>query len=147
MSDRIAAIAPVCGTMAIDKYEPKFPVPVLHIHGTADNLVPYEGAGPKVAAFMKFKSVEDTIAACVKRNGCAAEPKTTELPKPKDKYKITRKAYEGCKDDAAVILYVVEGGGHTWPGRPFGGGILGTYTMNMQASDVIWEFFRRHRRE
>jgi polyhydroxybutyrate depolymerase len=147
MSDRIAAIAPVCGTMAVDKYEPKRPVPVLHIHGTADNLVPFEGPNSTVASIVKFRSVEETIAVCVKRNGCATEAKTTELPMPRDKYKITRRAYEGCKDGAEVILYVVDGGGHTWPGRAFGGGILGAYTLNMQANEVIWDFFRRHKLE
>jgi polyhydroxybutyrate depolymerase len=51
LSDRIAAIAPVAGTMAIDKYNPKRPVPVMHFHGTADKMVPFAGPGshtPKV---------------------------------------------------------------------------------------------------
>jgi polyhydroxybutyrate depolymerase len=144
LSDRIAAIAPVSGTLAIDKYQPKYPVPVLHIHGTADSLVPFEGASPKIATFMQFRSVEDTIATCVKCNGSLAEPRITELPSPNDQYKITRTVYEAGHDGAEVILYVVEGGGHTWPGRPIGGGILGAYTMNLEANDVIWEFFRRH---
>ena len=43
LSDRIAAIAPVSGTMAIDDYKPKRPVPVMHFHGTADNIVPFNG--------------------------------------------------------------------------------------------------------
>jgi polyhydroxybutyrate depolymerase len=146
LSERIAAIAPVAGTIAAEKYEPKRQVPVLHIHGTADKLVPYEGANPKVAAIMKFSSVEDTITACVKCNGCSSEAKTTELPMPNDKFKVVRKSYAG-KEGALVILYVVEGGGHTWPGRPVGGGILGPYTMNLCANDVIWEFFSRHVRK
>src|SRR5207237_880001 len=139
--------APVSGTIATPKYEPKAPVPVLHIHGTVDSLVPFEGPGPKVAAFMRFLSVEDTIACCVKCNGCAAEPKITHLPTPKDEFQITRKAYDAGPGGAEVVLYVIEGGGHTWPGRPFAGGILGAVTMNMQANDVIWEFFRRHARK
>jgi polyhydroxybutyrate depolymerase len=147
LSDRIAAIAPVSGTLALETYEPKYAVPVLHIHGTVDGLVPFTGPSPKVAAFMKFQSVEDSIAACVKRNGCAAQPKTTELPMPLDKFKITRRVYEGGLAGAEVVLYIVEGGGHTWPGRPFGGGILGAYTMNMVANDVIWDFFSRHARK
>ena len=50
-------------------------------------------------------------------------------------------------EGAEVILYVVERGGHTWPGRPIAGGILGPTTMNMKANDVIWEFFQKHPRE
>ena len=146
MSERIAAIAPVAGTIALDKYEPKRPMPVLHIHGTTDNLVPLEGSSPKISLVMQFRSVDDTIAACVKCNGAQAEAKVTELPALADRYKITRKEYEAGKEGAEVILYLVEGGGHTWPGRPFGGGLLGAYTMNMDANDVIWEFFQKHQR-
>jgi polyhydroxybutyrate depolymerase len=147
LSDRIAAIAPVSGTISIETYEPKLPVPVLHIHGTADSLVPYEGSSPKIAAFLKFLSVEDTVATCVRRNGCATCPRITQLPMPKDQLRITRRVYEAAPGGAEVILYVVDGGGHTWPGRPFGGGILGSYTMNIQANDIIWDFFSRHSRE
>ena len=39
LSDRIAAIAPVAGTMAIEICQPHRPVPVLHFHGTSDGLV------------------------------------------------------------------------------------------------------------
>ena len=60
-----------------------------------------------------------------------------QLPAPKDRFIITRKEYVAGKKGAEVILYVIEGAGHTWPGRPFGGGFLGYYTMNIQANDVI----------
>ena len=42
LSDRIAAIAPVAGTIAIEESKPKRPVPVIHFHGTKDTLVPFE---------------------------------------------------------------------------------------------------------
>src|SRR5204862_3075654 len=41
MSDRVAAIATVAGTIAVEKYEPKRPVSVVHFHGTKDGLVPF----------------------------------------------------------------------------------------------------------
>ena len=41
LSDRIAAVAPVSGTMAIDDPRPARPVPILHFHGTADRIVPF----------------------------------------------------------------------------------------------------------
>ena len=43
LSDRIAAIAPVAGTMAIETCRPRRPVSVLHFHGTKDTLVLFEG--------------------------------------------------------------------------------------------------------
>src|SRR4051812_3080041 len=42
LSDRIAAIAPVAGTIAIEKSKPKRAVPVIHFHGSKDNIVPFE---------------------------------------------------------------------------------------------------------
>ncbi|MBI3411802.1 MAG: prolyl oligopeptidase family serine peptidase [Planctomycetes bacterium] len=145
LSDRIAAIASVAGTIAIEKPEPKRAVPVLHFHGTEDKLVPYSGPDKKVAAVMKFAGVEDSINAWVKLDGCDTEPKISVLSASTDKHEVTRKVYSGGKDGAEVVLYVVEGGGHTWPGRPFGGGnLLGAYTLNINANDLIWEFFERH---
>jgi polyhydroxybutyrate depolymerase len=146
LSERIAAIAPVSGAIAVDNYQPRFPMPVLHIHGTLDNLVPYDGAGPRMASLVKFRSVEDTIAACVEHNGCCRTPKTSAIPCTRDALKITRKEYPAGANGCEVILYVVEGGGHTWPGSAIGGGLLGAYTLNMRATDVIWDFFQRHQR-
>jgi polyhydroxybutyrate depolymerase len=39
-----------------------------------------------------------------------------------------------------VILYVVEEGGHTWPGAIDVPG-LGSTTHEISATDLIWEFF------
>ena len=47
LSDRIAAIAPVAGTIAIEESKPKRPVPVIHFHGTKDTFVPFEMAKGK----------------------------------------------------------------------------------------------------
>jgi polyhydroxybutyrate depolymerase len=43
-----------------------------------------------------------------------------------------------------VVLIVIEGGGHTWPGRKPPLKILGKSTRNLSANDVMWEFFERH---
>ena len=60
LSDRIAAIAPVAGTIAIEESKPKRPVPVIHFHGTKDTFVPFEMAKGKTPSFMKFKGVEES---------------------------------------------------------------------------------------
>ena len=62
LSDRIAAIAPVAGTMAIAEAKPNRPVPVMHFHGTADRIVPFAGPGNGTPKFLSFKSVEETVA-------------------------------------------------------------------------------------
>ena len=43
LSDRIAAIAPVAGTMGTKTCNPKRPVSVMHFHGTDDKFLPFKG--------------------------------------------------------------------------------------------------------
>jgi len=146
MSHRFAAMANVAGTLVLDKWEPKHPMPVLHIHGTEDGLVPFKGSDKKAPPFLLFPSVEDNVKTCCTFNGCDATPKVTELAKDKDKYQVTKKDYGKGKNGAEVVLYVIEGGGHTWPGRA-APTVLGPSTNNIRANEVIWEFFRRYSRE
>ena len=144
MSDRIAAIAPVAGTLALPAYEPERPVPVIHFHGSDDRLVPF-GESNGASRFSRMKSVEQTIAAVVKANGCSERPDVTELPDAAgDGTTIVRKAFAPGPSGAEVVLYVVQGGGHTWPGREPPVGFIGKSTKNLSANDLIWEFFEKH---
>ena len=47
-------------------------------------------------------------------------------------------------DGAELVLYIVNGGGHTWPGMDTTLPILGKTTMNISANDLMWEFFKKH---
>jgi polyhydroxybutyrate depolymerase len=146
LSDRIAAIAPVSGPMGTEKCSPKRPVPILHFHGTSDEFAPFKGGkGEKSLSGTDFYSVEHSIQAWVQANGCKAEPRTVELPdKAKDGTKVTRKTYGGGKDGAEVVLVVIEGGGHTWPGREPALKLLGKTTKKVSANELMWEFFQKH---
>lgn len=147
MSERIAAIAPVAGTIALEKYEPKRPISVLHIHGTKDTLVPYNGPDKKndLVKVLQFRSVDDTISACLKANGCSERPEVTEIEPKVDKIKITRKAYNNGKNGSEVVLYVMEDAGHVWPSSVLGvPAFLGPSTRNINANEVIWDFFKKH---
>lgn len=145
MSDRIAAVAPVAGAVAIAESAPKRPVPVLHIHGTKDTFVPYEMPKRKSGPLMRMKSVDDSVALWVKLNGCDASPKTETLSKEGDEMAVRRKIWSGGKDGSEVVLVVVDGGGHTWPGQQSPVGFIGKSAMNVSANDLIWEFFSRHK--
>src|SRR5205807_4608060 len=74
MSDLIAAIGTVAGTMAIPECKPKRPVPVIHFHGTKDTLVPLDGPNKKLPALIRFRSLDDTIKTWVNINGCEDTP-------------------------------------------------------------------------
>ena len=43
-----------------------------------------------------------------------------------------------------VVLYKIEGGGHTWPGQTQVGAFLGKTALDLKANDLIWGFFRKH---
>jgi polyhydroxybutyrate depolymerase len=142
MSERIAAIAPVAGTIAIDNYHPKRPVPVIHFHGTADKLVSFEGPKNAATAGFGFKSVPETMRIVTGVNHCDPDPQITELPdRAHDGTTVTRKVWKGGAD---VVLYVVEGGGHTWPGRQPPVRFIGKSTEQISANDLMWEFFQKH---
>ena len=136
LSDKIAAVAPVAGGLRIDASacKPKRPVPLLHIHGTNDLLVPYNGGG--VGA---IHPVSYSIDAFKTKNGCAAGAGTGVYTK--DDVSCTK--WSGCTDGADVELCTVTGGGHAWPGGdvlPYGG----STSQNLDSSETIAAFFDAH---
>jgi len=144
MSDRIAAIAPVAGTVTVDESRPKRPVPVMHFHGKSDNIVPVDGLGINAPKFLPFKSVEESIAIWCQIDECPDAPTITEFPdKEDDGTTVQQKRWSG-KDGSEVVLIVIEGGGHTWPGKEPPVEFLGKSTLDISANDLIWEFFQNH---
>ena len=145
LSDRIAAIAPVAGTMTCEAPHPKRPVPIIHFHGTVDTFVPDTGPDTR-ARVVKFKSLEDTMTGWAAANHCLLPPVEEQLPdRFDDGTTVTRKEYRAGKDGAEIVLYTIVGGGHTWPGRDsILGGILGRTTQEISANDLMWEFFEKH---
>lgn len=144
LSDRIAAIAPVAGTIAIEDSKPQRPVPVMHFHGSKDTIVPFSIANGKTPPMMQLKGVEDSIQTWVKLNGCDATPRHEVLSKNTDDMKVTSTIYSGGKDGSEIVLVVVEGGGHTWPGQQPPVAFMGKSAMNISANDLLWEFFKKH---
>ena len=145
LSDRITAIAPVSGTLETVIRPDTRPVPILHIHGTADQNCPFNGGmGTKSIAKVNFTSVPQTIALWVKHNDCRTTPVIRRLPNPaKDGMTSTRTVYRSLK--APVELITIKGGGHKWPGMPFTGSKRPSeLTLDFQAENVIWNFFKRH---
>lgn len=144
LSERIAAIAPVAGTVAIEDSKPNRAVSVIHFHGTKDNIVPFELTKEKTPSFMRLKSVEDSIQTWVKLDGCNENPKIETISKVGDAMNVTRTCYSGGKDGSEVVLIVIEDGGHTWPGQQPPLGLLGKSVKTISANDMIWDFFERH---
>ncbi|HMB06094.1 MAG TPA: PHB depolymerase family esterase [Isosphaeraceae bacterium] len=145
LSDRIAAIAPVAGTMAIETCRPRRPVSVLHFHGTKDTLVLFGGPDDRIPKNLKFSSAEDSVRAWAKADGCPEMPVVAEMPNiADDGTTVQRKTYGPGRDGSEVILYAIEGGGHTWPGQEPPIPFLGKSTRDISANDLIWDFFQKH---
>jgi polyhydroxybutyrate depolymerase len=145
LSQRIAAIAPVAASLAIDDPRPKRPVPIMHFHGRQDSIVPIGGPGGDTPAFVRFKSVDETIRLWAKLNRCAQQPMIEDLPDTvADGTRVKRHHYPAGPDGAEVVLYVIEGAGHTWPGQKSPLALFGKSTADISANDLMWEFFKKH---
>ena len=120
MSDVFAAVASVAGILAYGPCQPQQPISVLHVHGLADLVLPYEGGGE-----FKIWPVEEIMSSWAAHNGCTGTPIVDNPIKI-----IKHTVYSSCQAGTAVELYAVEGGGHAW---------ISKYVYPL--SEVIWDFF------
>lgn len=147
LADRFAAIAPVGGTMGNPTCSPSRPVPVLHMHGTADQFVRWEGGvGPQSRSKLDFHPVEHAIDNWTTANRAEKTPVVEQLPpQVDDGTRVERLTYRPLDDQGAeVILLKIHGSGHTWPGKESRLEMLGPVTHNLDANAEIWDFFQRH---
>jgi polyhydroxybutyrate depolymerase len=153
LSDKIAAIAPVAGNIpekTASALSPSRAVSVLIINGTQDPVMPFNGGD---ISFLSIKtgqvlSVADTVKFWVSKNGCPTAPTTGQLPhlNPEDNTSTIIERYTGCRDNAEVVLYRVNGGGHTWPGgsQYMSEKLIGRTSSDFSATEIIWQFFKLH---
>lgn len=179
LPDKFAAVAPVSGLAFLDDCAGGRPVPIQVVYGTADDVLPYAGGlGTPVRALLgssaldpgvvtpeqqsdevgsiNFKPVEESMADWASLAGCAPAP-TEERISPE----VVLRTWPGCDGGAEVALYLVEGGGHTWPGSPVltggddpvtpidpsgtnVGAAMGHTTDDISATELAWQFFERH---
>lgn len=149
---RIAAGAAVTAQVAEiwrDK-KPRADVSMLWMNGTEDPLVPY--AGGQVTVFGQARgailSTDASVDWWARDLGCAA-PTSEALPDrdPKDETRVHRSA-RACRGGLELVLYRVEGGGHTWPDgdQYLPRGMIGRVSRDLDGTAAIFDFFARHRR-
>ncbi|MBN8678255.1 MAG: T9SS type A sorting domain-containing protein [Chitinophagales bacterium] len=141
LNDRITAIASVTGSMIQSKLNacnPARPVPVMEIHGTSDNTVPYNGL--PAATFVSIPALLNTWAGL---NNCNPVPTITPVPNNNttDGCTAERQIYTGGEYGSTVEHFKVIGGGHTWPGSAFN---IGITNQDFSACKEIWRFFSQY---
>jgi polyhydroxybutyrate depolymerase len=159
----VSAVIPVGGVPASESCPPGRPVPLVAFHGTDDPVVRFDGGlGPGVADLpapdgrtigdvvrRSDMSVAEIMAVWAERDGCETEP-APAVPVEGD---VELVAYD-CPEGVAVDLYVVDGGGHHWPGateEPAYGPLADALDelgepSPVSANDLMWAFFARHPR-
>lgn len=138
LSDRIAAIGPVAGTMVANNCNPTRPVPVIQFHSYLDENIPYEGGignglsdhynPPQDSVMMVWSQKDDCISIA-------------ETVVDNDEYTYTR-SYD-CACLSEVQYYITADGGHSWPGgNPTA--IGDDPSEYIDATSMMWDFFTQH---
>jgi len=141
LSDRIAAFGGVAGAYLypMENCSPDRPVPVIAFHGVDDQIVHYTG-GPSRDDRFELLHVEDWARNWADHNFCGKPLEITQINSL-----INRISYSGCEEGAEVILYRIEGAGHTWPGGDEIPVFIAGYTnQDINASDLMWDFFSKY---
>lgn len=149
---RIRAIAPVAMPMPVfmaDSCRNGPPVGVAIMNGTADPLVPYDGGTITIGKNQRDEvlATTETVALWNKRNGCSqALQKKSIVDSAQDGMHVEITERRGCSG-AAVLLYRIVGGGHTWPSgnQYLPAFVIGRVNKDIDGAKVAWTFFREFR--
>jgi polyhydroxybutyrate depolymerase len=142
LEDRVAANAPVGLSVDFgDACVMDRPVPMLAFQSANDPTVPFDGGFPSpdppdmpLVDWPGWDaSTPERVANIAARNGCEPEPLSEMLTAD-----IERLVW-ACPSGAEVELVITKDEGHGWPGNM--GGVI---TMDIDATEMIWEFFEQH---
>ena len=127
MSDKIAAIGSVGGTMYAGNPEPIGPVPMINIHGTADPVILYNGGD-------EGGSIPDVVSYWAEKNGANSIPAVSNLTSGSSTI-VEKSVYSDNNGTAWVEHYKVVGGQHVWLDLDLNG---------LNTNELIWDFFSKH---
>jgi polyhydroxybutyrate depolymerase len=143
LADRIAAIAAVAAAIPRTlNCVPSRPIPVLLMNGTDDPIVHYDGGRYK-DGMLHLLSAEDSAKEWARLNHCSEKPSESKLPSQQNGGKDTKVyLFDGCHENAQVVLYAVKNGGHTWPGgeQYMNEKEIGKTSNALNANETIWSF-------
>lgn len=123
MAGRIAGIASVAGPLVYSECNPSKLIPILHIHGTDDKVVPFAG-GMNKRKICTFPDIHEMSEQIAKRNYAQSKPVEHSISDIATSY-----YWNGVYP---VELIVLNGHGHSLPSKRDHG---------FSASEYIWCFF------
>ena len=134
-------VAGLMDGVTVDGCAPRGPKPLIHLHGTADSIVPIQGRGTKGKVNLPTPSAHDTVKYFAKLNNA------TKVETVKASANTTAYIYRPEGDGAEARFYRIEGYVHYWPGTPYVGK-TGDKQMQdnsgISATELIWEFFSQY---
>lgn len=142
LSDRITAIASVAGTIDKDRLSycnPEHQIPVMHIHGTNDDVVPYDDN-------LAFFSVDSVINYWKAFNHTDDDAVFTPVPDivTTDNCTAEHYVYNNGWAGSTIEFYKIIDGEHTWPGTAIT--FLGVTNQDINACREIWRFLSQYRK-
>jgi polyhydroxybutyrate depolymerase len=136
-----AAIGPDSATLLGSCPAPP-PISVIHIHGTADQRIPYDGGPGAGVNHIDGPSVPALNAMWRSVDKCAAPRITTDG--------VVTTSVATCPQGRSDELITVAGAGHQWPGAVCGSrcslGLTDRPSTAVNATQTIWRFFAGHPR-
>lgn len=147
--DKIAGVGIVSALLCTEYSNKKLPQgpKVVFINGTQDIVVPpitgmiYDFDNDGIFEYTWAFSQEESAAWFLHQYGMAdVSPVKEDLPDtdPDDGTSISRFEYKDDNGEAKIVRYIIEGGGHTWPGGNINYGYLGRSSKDVQGAELIW---------
>jgi len=134
-------VAGLMDGVIVDSCAPSGPQPLIHLHGTADSMVPIQGRGTKEKGNLPTPPAHDTVKYFAKLNNATKE-ETVKVSENTTAY-IYRPEGEG----AEARFYRIKGFIHYWPGTPYVGKTKDKQMQDnsgISATEIIWEFFSQY---
>jgi len=125
-SDLVAAVASVSGVMLECIGSTSHPMPVLHLHGTSDGVLPYNGSG-------YWSSVQNTLDYWINFNNTIITP--TISNDNSGGMSIEHYVYDQGDNSVSVEHYKFIKGDHVW---------FSTTYQGQTASELVWDFLSRY---
>ena len=114
------------------------PIAISAFSGTDDPVVPFNGGAVHCCGGAVLGSAPDAMASWATHDGCAPTFNDERIGT-----EVRKRTWTGCQPGGEVVFYIIDGGGHTWPGSiPVAS--LGKTTTQIDASATIWDFFKAH---